>query len=215
MDEVCRKRQLLENQQNRGIIEQSFFIGGIIVEVIEDKINKKTSSEVCKELQNYSVRAGKTKFRRRKEHTASDSNSRKWGRSALVFHQWSWLKRCAISKISAARTVFLVESAIVAPTHSVRKWFYFLRSFNSVLFIFVLKAFVSVDGFFTKRKRIHFSGSKLFYIPGVSAATFFSHFTLGKWPSDSMLGFLERRKRQGWFLNTTGTFLRPKFKRSI
>ena len=41
MDEVCRKRQLLENQQNRGIIEQSFFIGGIIVEVIEDKINKK------------------------------------------------------------------------------------------------------------------------------------------------------------------------------
>ena len=178
MDEVCRKRQLLENQQNRGIIEQSFFFGGIIVEVIKDKINKKTSSEVCKELQNYSVRAGKTKFRRRKAHTASYSNSRNWGRSARVFHQRSWLKRCAISKLSAARTVFSVESAIVAPTLSVPNWL-FLPSFNSVLFIFVVKAFVCYI-FFTKWKRIHFSGSKLFYIPGVSAATFFSHVRLGK-----------------------------------
>ena len=177
MDEVCRKRQLLENQQNRGIIEQSFFFGGIIVEVIKDKINRKTSSEVCKQLQNYSVRAGKTKFRRRKAHTASDSNSRNWGRSARVFHQWSWLKRCAISKLSAARTVFLVESAIVAPTLSVPNWLSFLPSFNSVLFIFVVKAFVCYI-FFTKWKRIHFSGSKLFYIPRVSAATFFPHVRL-------------------------------------
>ena len=135
MDEVCRKRQLLENQQNRGIIEQSFFFGGIIVEVIKDKINKKTSSEVCKELQNYSVRAGKTKFRRRKAHTASDSNSRNWGRSARVFHQRSWLKRCAISKLSAARTVFLVESAIVAPTLSVPNWLFYHHSILYYLFL--------------------------------------------------------------------------------
>ena len=53
MDEVCRKRQLSENQQNRGLIEQNFLIGGIIVEVIQHKIKRKTSSEVCKELQNY------------------------------------------------------------------------------------------------------------------------------------------------------------------
>ena len=61
MDEVCRKLQLLENQQNRGLIEQNFLIGGIIVEVIQHIINKKTSSEVSKELQNYSVTLGKTK----------------------------------------------------------------------------------------------------------------------------------------------------------
>ena len=61
MDEVCRKLQLLENQQNRGLIDQNFLFGGITVEVIQHKINKKTSSEVCKELQNYSVSLGKTK----------------------------------------------------------------------------------------------------------------------------------------------------------
>ena len=51
--------------------------------------------------------------------------------------------------------------------------------------------------FFHKMEKVNFSGSKLFYIPGVSAATFFSHVSLGKQPLDSMLGFLERIKHGG------------------
>ena len=51
--------------------------------------------------------------------------------------------------------------------------------------------------FFHKMEKINFSGSKLFYIPGVSAATFFSHVSSGKQPLDSMLGFLERIKHGG------------------
>ena len=51
MDEVCRKLHLLENQQNRGLIEQNFLIGGVIVEVIQPKLGKRSSSEVSEELQ--------------------------------------------------------------------------------------------------------------------------------------------------------------------
>ena len=50
MTEVCQNFLKIEKLQNRGLIEQNFYIGGIIVEVIQHKLTKKNSSEISEEL---------------------------------------------------------------------------------------------------------------------------------------------------------------------
>ena len=61
MAEVCQNLLNIEKLENRGLIEQNFYIGGIIVEVIQHKLNKKNSSELSEKLKNYSVFLGRTK----------------------------------------------------------------------------------------------------------------------------------------------------------
>ena len=59
--EVCQNLLKIEKLQNRGLIEQNFYIGDIIVELIQHKLNKKNSSEVSEEIKNYSVFLCRTK----------------------------------------------------------------------------------------------------------------------------------------------------------
>ena len=61
MAEVRQNLLKFEKLQKRGLIEKNFYIGGIIVEVIQHKLNKKNSSEVSEGLKNYSVFLGRTK----------------------------------------------------------------------------------------------------------------------------------------------------------
>ena len=62
MAEVCQNLLNIEKLQNRGLIEQNFYIGGIIVEVIQHKLNKKNSSwSIGGTKKNYSVFLGRTK----------------------------------------------------------------------------------------------------------------------------------------------------------
>ena len=48
MAEVCQNLLRIEKLQNRGLIEQNFYISGIIVEVIQHKLNKKTAPKYRK-----------------------------------------------------------------------------------------------------------------------------------------------------------------------
>ena len=48
MAEVCQNLLKIEKLQNRSPIEQNFYKGGIIVEVIQHKLNKRTAPKYRK-----------------------------------------------------------------------------------------------------------------------------------------------------------------------
>ena len=61
LGQVCQNIMMLELQQNMGLIDQVFCIGGIVVEVLQHKLNSRNCSKISEELQKFSVSLGKTK----------------------------------------------------------------------------------------------------------------------------------------------------------
>ena len=61
LGQVCQNIMMLELQQNMGLIDQVYCIGGIVVEVLQHKLNSRNCSKISEELQKFSVYLEKTK----------------------------------------------------------------------------------------------------------------------------------------------------------
>ena len=59
--QVCRRILQLEREQNLGLIDQVFYIGGMVVEVLQHQLATKNCARIASELQKFGVFLGKTK----------------------------------------------------------------------------------------------------------------------------------------------------------